>query len=174
MDNYGAGGAAGVNRRGFLKLAGMGGAAVAAVGGMRLAGSSAVAGRAARAKVAPTESATLQFRAMGALPKAPLPSYATQVVEGNVDIARQSGVLASTFFAGAGGVSAMALPGLSRSIRVTGVDSSGSMVRITGVVDDRSQLQPGESPIVHVNVDRKTGVAVANVHGRDVELALVP
>ena len=173
MDNYGAGGAAGVNRRGFLKLAGMGGAAVAAVGGMRLAGSSALAGRAARAKVAPTESATLQFRAMGALPKAPLPSYATHVVEGTVDLTTGTGIVTTRVLAGhPGGTSGVGLPGLARIIRIDRVVAERDEYRLAGVIEDRSQLRRGEAAEVEIVVDRKNGVVRAPFAGGQVSLPL--
>ncbi len=161
-----------INRRGFLKLAGLGGAAAATAGGLRLSGGSTNGGGGA-AGVAGSDK-VVRFRAVGALPKPPLPSYASQIVEGTVDVAGQSGVITSQFFAGPDAPGAYALPGFGRSIRVTSVVESGPTLHVKGVIEDRAQLQPGESQQVTVRLERARGVALVNVHGRDVELALVP
>jgi len=159
-----------VDRRVFLRWAGLGG--VLAAGGWKVA-AAATQAAAGHGSAMAGSSGIVRFQATGELPKAPLPAYATQVVAGNVDVARKSGVVSSMILAGAGG-GGVALPGLSRSVRVTGVDESGQELRITGVVDDRSQLQAGESATVQLRVNRANGVVFANVHGHEVELKLVP
>jgi hypothetical protein len=157
-----------VDRRGFLRLAGMTGAAVAAASGVKLGTGLVGAGT---AHTAP--GGAVRFKAIGDLPKPPLPAYATQVVEGTVDVGRQSGLISSTIFAGGGG-GGVAIPGLGRSVRVTNVNEVGHTLHVTGVIDDHSVLAAGESPFVQLSVDRARGVAVANVHGHAVELTLVP
>src|SRR5205823_13660739 len=65
------------------------------------------------------QSGGFSFRAAGGLPEAPLPSYATQVVEGQVDVARGTGLVTSRVLAGhPGETSLVGLPGL-------GPDDSG-------------------------------------------------
>jgi len=46
------------------------------------------------------------------------------------------------------------------------------MVRLTGVVDDRSQLQPGESPTFQITIDRERGLVTAPLAGHNVTLNL--
>ena len=43
---------------------------------------------------------------------------------------------------------------------------------MTGVVDDRSQLQRGESPILEILVDRKLGTVTAPLAGHNVILTI--
>ena len=57
-------------------------------------------------------------------------------------------------------------------VRVVGVDEQGSQLTLRGVVEDRSQLQPGESPEVGLVVDRERRVVEASFVGRAVTLAL--
>jgi hypothetical protein len=139
-----------LNRKDFLKAAGTGSAAVAAGAGLPLA------------KHFIDRSGHLTFRAATGLPRAPLPSYATQIVEGQVDLTHGSGLVTSRVLAGhPGDTSLVGLPGLARVIRVTDVDSDGQQVRLRGVVEDRSQLRRGESHRVEIIVDRKHGVVKA-------------
>jgi hypothetical protein len=82
-------------------------------------------------------------------------------------------MLTQTVFAGApGAMSTIAFPGLSRSVRVTDVQQAGQVLELTGVVDDRSQLQPGESPHVQVTIDRSAGTVQALVFGSSTLLDL--
>jgi len=113
------------------------------------------------------------FRAVVGLPKKPLPAYASYVIEGHVDLATRSGVLTKAVFAGTPQArSAVALPGLSRIVRITDVQELGSTLRITGVIDDRSQLQRGESPTTQIVIDRSRGVVQAAFLGNQVALSL--
>ena len=72
-----------MDRKGFVKLAGAGSAAAAAAGVPFVGG------------LLHHERGTLRFRASGGLPTSPLPSYATHVVEGTVDLEAQSGTVTS-------------------------------------------------------------------------------
>jgi hypothetical protein len=82
--------------------------------------------------------------ASGGLPTSPLPSYATHVVEGTVDLKTQSGTVTSRVLAGhPGGTSGIGLPGLSRIIRVTEVKGTETPIRLRGEIEDRSQLRRG-------------------------------
>jgi hypothetical protein len=76
----------------------------------------------------------------------------------------------------AGGPSAMseiALPGLSRSVRVIDVTQVGDGLVLRGVVDDRSQLQSGESPQVEIQIDRAHRVVSAGFFGSPTQLELM-
>lgn len=70
-------------------------------------------------------------------------------------------------------MSEIALPGLSRSMRVTSVEQVGDSLHVTGMVDDRSQLRPGESPAVEVRIDRACGTVMTEFLGAPTQLDLV-
>jgi hypothetical protein len=152
-----------IERRTFLKLVGLSGSLAAAA---TLPSASAILGG-SRSSVA--------IRAEAGMPANPLPSMATHVLEGWVDTKAGTGKLTSSIFAGhPGATSDIALPGLTRLIQVTGVQVSGDQLRIAGMVSDRSQLVPTESPAVSIVVDRVAGTATARLRGNDVTLRLVP
>ncbi len=150
-----------MDRRRMFKLAGAGsvvaaGAALPAVG-----------------RIATRESNVFGFRATLGLPESPLPNYATYVVEGTVNLATGTGLVTSRVLAGhPGAPSEIGLPGLTRIIRVVAVERVGSMLNLRGVIEDRSQLQPGESPQIELVVDRERGVVQAPFVGRPVTLTL--
>jgi hypothetical protein len=150
-----------LDRQGFLKLAGAGSAAVAATGTLP-AGGALASGAAA---------GPLTLRAVAQLPAKPLAGYASYVLSGHIDVAGRSGTLAQTVFAGPPeAMSTVGLPGLSRSIRVTDVYEDRGVLHITGIVDDRSQLEQGESPHVAIRVDRTH--SKASVRFGETEVAL--
>jgi hypothetical protein len=151
-----------MDRRSFLRLAGGWWAAAPVLAGLPLVG------RGAR-----QQSDIVRFRASVGLPRPPLPSYATQIVEGTVDLASESGLVTSRVLAGyPGATSDIGLPGLARVIRVTGVNAQGERLRLRGVIEDRSQLRPGESPQVEIVVDRTRGLVQAPFMGQQFELEL--
>ncbi len=152
-----------IERRTFLKLVGLSGGLAAAA-----------ALPSASALVAGSRS-SVAIRAEAGMPAKPLPSMATHVLEGWVDPKAGTGKLTSTIFAGQpGATSNIAFPGLTRLISVTGVQTSGDQLRIAGIVSDRSQLTPTESPIVSIVIDHIAGIATARLRGNDVTLRLVP
>ena len=115
----------------------------------------------------------LKFRAVGGLPQGVFPSYASYVIEGTIDLRTHSGVATKNVFAGPPeGMSTIALPGLSRTIRITEVEDSGSVVRVKGVVDDRSRLHQGESPYVDITVDSGRETASSSFMNSQVSLKL--
>ncbi|MCA1647981.1 MAG: hypothetical protein LC797_21795 [Chloroflexi bacterium] len=115
----------------------------------------------------------LRFRATLGLPEPPLPSYATYVIEGSLDLASQTGVVTSRVLAGHPGArSEIGLPGLARTVTVTGVDDQATQLTIRGVIEDRSQLQPGENDRVELVIDRARGMVHAPFGQRSVVLAL--
>lgn len=150
----------GLDRRTFLKLAGGSSIAVAAT---------VVSGAPLRL---PGEAKYLAFRASGGLPTKPLPSMVTKIVEGRVDLASGTGTVSSRVLAGYPVPSQIALPGLTRLIRITSATQQGGVVRLTGVVDDRSQLLRGESPSLEIMIDRNRGTVTTPLAGHGVTLAL--
>jgi hypothetical protein len=150
-----------MDRRRLFKLAGVG-SVVAAGAALPVV-----------SRIASSESNVFAFRATLGLPESPLPNYATYVVEGTVNLATGTGLVTSRVLAGhPGAPSEIGLPGLTRIIRVVAVEKQGSILNLSGVVEDRSQLQPGESPQIELVVDRERGVVQAPFVGRPVALTL--
>src|SRR6202158_6088899 len=147
-----------LDRRTFLKLAGGGSvvAAAAAVGGSAL--------------LLPKTSRYPPSRASTGLPAKPMAAMATKIVEGTVDLTAGTGIVTTRVLAGYPVPSQIALPGLTRLIRVTAATQEGALVQLTGVVDDRSQLQPGESPAFQITIDRVRGLVTARPAGQTVTL----
>ena len=115
------------------------------------------------------------IRAEAGMPAKPLPGMATHVLEGWVDPKTGTGNLTSTIYAGQpGATSNIAYPGLTRLISVTEVQTSGDQLRIAGVVSDRSQLLPMESPFVTIVINQIDGTATATLRGNNVTLRLDP
>lgn len=151
-----------MDRRDFLKMAGAG---VVAVG----AGVAIPAG----GFFAWTKKDVLRFRAVTGMPKAPLPAYASYVIEGQVDLKARTGQLAKSIHAGAPeAMSGVVFPGTARSLRVTDVNQAGDSIVITGEIADRSTLLKGESAVLKIAVDRSTGVARADFLGSQVTMKL--
>jgi hypothetical protein len=150
-----------LNRRKFLKVAGASSAvaAGAALPAAGLLGSSAAS------------NGAVTFRAVAGMPQKPLPNYASYVIEGHVNLDTKTGVITKSVFAGAPEtMSTVALPGMSRIARVTNVVDEAGLLRITGVVDDRSQLRRGESNTFIVLMDRSLGTVKAEFFGDSVTL----
>jgi hypothetical protein len=117
---------------------------------------------------------TISIRATHGLPEPPLPSYATYVVEGTLNLATGAGLITTRVLAGhPGDPSEIGLPGLTRVININQIDSNASQLRVRGVIEDRSQLQPGESSRVELLVDRTQRTVTAPFVGRTVTLAMV-
>ena len=150
-----------INRRRLFKLAGAG-SVVAAGAALPLVG-----------RTINQVSNQLTFRASVGLPEPPLASYATYVVDGNVDLATGTGLVTSRVLAGhPDAVSSIGLPGLTRVIRISGVRSEGPLLHLSGTVEDRSQLRTGESPRIDMVVDRARGVVRAPFVGRPVTMVI--
>jgi hypothetical protein len=154
-----------VNRRRLIKLAGVGtvvaaGVAIPSVGRPRNENQN-------------QNQNQYQFRATLGLPEPPLPSYATYLMEGMVDLVGGTGLVASRILAGhPDAQSNVGLPGLGRIIAVTHIEERGSQLTLRGVVQDRSQLQPGENPQVNIVIDRERGVVQAPFGRESVVLRL--
>lgn len=154
-----------LNRRTFLKMAGA--SSVAATGIGAGAAGAGILGSAAMAR-------TYTFRAVAGLPAKPLPSYASYVIDGHVDLSAKSGVITRMLFAGhPEAISSIALPGTSQVVRVTRVEELGNILVIKGLVDERSQLQRGESPQFSMRIDLSSHTARATFLGSEVALNLV-
>lgn len=150
-----------IDRRDFLKMAGVG-TAVAAAAAIPAGGFFAW-----------SKKDVMRFRAVAGMPKAPLPTYASYVIEGHVDLKAQTGLVAKSIYAGApDAMSGVVFPGTARSIRVTGIEQSGSTVLINGEIVEKSSLLPGESPTLTIQIDRLSGLAQADFLGTTVEMRL--
>jgi hypothetical protein len=57
-------------------------------------------------------------------------------------------------------------------IRITTATEHAGLVRMTGVLDDRSQLQPGEAPAFQITIDRVQGLLTMPLGGHEVTLKL--
>jgi hypothetical protein len=151
----------GIKRRKFLKLAGAGSAAAAVAGAGAISTGLVNTGD-------KTGSGTITFRAVAGKPEAPLPSYASFVLEGHVDVANQSGILTKTVFAGTPEArSNIAFPGMSQIVRITEVQEQDGLLHVKGMVDDRSQLQPGERPEFEMQLDPGQGVIKTHFFGKE-------
>src|SRR5712691_4302564 len=97
-----------VNRRRFLALATVGSVSAAAV---VVPASSPAGGQ---------SDGAMHFQATVGLPPHPWPAYATQIIEGRVDLKRGTGLVTSRVLAGhPGDPSNVGLPGMTRLIRIT-------------------------------------------------------
>lgn len=154
-----------LNRRTFLRVASTSSVVAAGVG---LSASTSLTGSDSKER-----SGMMTFRAVIGMPAKPLPSYASYVVEGHVDLASRSGVITKTVFAGSPQtMSTVALPGMSRIGRIIEVAQVGTTVRMTGIVDDRSQLHPGENPVFTVMIDSPNRLVKTDLLGQGVVLML--
>ena len=159
----------GYNRRRFMQLASAG-SIVAATAGAAVA--VPLLAHAPRLS-ATSKQGSYTFRAVAAMPAKPLPGYASFVLEGHIDLTARTGTMTKTIFAGAPeAMSTVALPGLSRIFRITSVQNRGGIFRVQGVVDDRSQLQAGESRNVDLLIDPASGIARLSHFGTNIVLNL--
>ena len=107
-----------MSRRTLIKL-GVGSAATAVAAGVPLA------------HLASGEDEVLRFSGMGGQPEAPLPSYATHVVEGSVDLKDGTGTVTSRVLAGhPGAASSIGLPGLARIMQIGKVSPASRAAEI--------------------------------------------
>ena len=141
--------------------------------GMAAAGSAAVAAAAAlpMGVLSWLSPNMLKFRAAVGMPRAPLPTYASLVIEGNVNLDAGTGIVRKGLFLGTpGAMRNLMIPGSQREIQVTGVKRSGATVRIAGIVNGGAALGPRETPNVVITIDRAAGLARADFLGREVLL----
>jgi len=152
-----------VDRRNFLKLAAKGSVLAAAAAVMPLSG-----------VLKWTSQGALKFKAVAGLPRNPLPTYATFVVEGSVDLDRGTGFVTKSLYAGAPqAMTNILFPGTARTIRITTVDRSSNQLRLAGVVDASEALTARENRNVTIVIDTSKKVAHADFLGTAVELEVV-
>lgn len=153
-----------MNRRKFLQLAGVGTAVMAA----------GVAG--AGALISNANGSSFSFKAVAGLPnKAPLPTYCSYVIQGNVNLTARTGTITEAMYAGAPfGVTTTKTPwaGFGRTVRVSDVKQSGSTITISGSVTDRAQLRAGKSPAFQLRIDRARGSAEGSFLGVPITLTV--
>lgn len=159
----------GINRRRFLQLAGAGSLAAASTGAAVVLPKLPKAPR----LTANTHAGTFTFRAVAGMPSRPMPSYASYVIQGHIDLNTKTGIVTKSVMAGhPEGMSNVALPGMSRIVRITGVEMRGGIYYIQGVIDDRSQLLRGESANFEMHIDPASKIARAGFFGNEIQLNL--
>jgi hypothetical protein len=156
-----------VSRRGFLKLAGAGSAALVAIG----AGVTGV-GKLFRPGDA-QGTAKFAFQATAGLPQGPFPSYASLVLKGTVDPVAGTGTIERSVLAGSPeSMSDIVLPGTTRTFHVVGVRRHRSALLVNAALDDMSTLGPGESPSITLRIDKGSELVRAPFVDQEVELQL--
>jgi hypothetical protein len=161
-----------MDRRKFLGVAAAGSAA-----GLAAAASAAgLAAAAAPAAASPAQRpGTLHFRAETGLPGRPWPAYATAIAEGSVDLGSGTGFVATRVLAGQPGSQAnIGLPGTARLVRITNASTAGSVLRLQGVVEDRSTLAKDESPRKNFVLDQANAQLRTSIAGSEMFLTLLP
>ena len=157
-----------MDRRKFLGVAAAGSAAVSAA--------ASGSGLAAPAAASPAQgSGILHFRAETGLPGRPWPAYATAIAEGSVDLGAGTGFVATHVLAGQPGSQAnIGLPGTARLVRITNAATAGSMLRLQGIVEDRSTLAKGESARKNFVLDQANRQLRTVIAGTEMFLTLLP
>ena len=148
-----------LSRRKFLWIGGTGVVAVAA-GGVALVRQLTQKG---------ASGPTLSFQAVAGLPRPPLHSYASYVIAGQVDLGSGTGTLTRTVYAGPP-EAMLPIALLERKVRVTSAKQQGSSYHITGVIDDRAQLQRGESASIDLTIDASSHAAQTDFYGDAIQL----
>jgi hypothetical protein len=150
-----------LSRRRFLVLTGAGVVAVAA-GGIALA---------VRQLTGSGHGGTLNFQAVTGLPGKPFLSYASYVINGNVNVSNETGTITKYVYAGPPeNITNISL--LTRVVHVTGVRQQGSAWHISGTVDNPAQLQRGEDASFQLLLDSSSGVAQSTFFGSPIQLNL--
>jgi len=150
-----------LSRRRFLVLTGAGVVAVAA-GGIALA---------VRQFTGSGQRSTLSFQVVTGLPAKPFLSYASYVINGNVNLSNGTGTITKYIYAGPPErMTSISL--LTRVVRVTGVRQEGSVWYISGVVDNQAQIQQGEDASFALLLDSSSHVAQSTFFGSPIQLNL--
>ena len=164
---------ASMDRRKFLGVVGAGSAAAAAV-----AASTAGLSAAASAPAAPHPAqrpGMLSFRAETGLPGHPWPAYATAIAEGSIDLHTGTGFVATRVLAGPPSNHAgIGLPGLTQQVRITQTASTGGLLHLQGVVEDRSTLAAGENARKEFVLDQAGKQLRGTIAGTEMSLTLAP
>jgi hypothetical protein len=148
------------SRRRFLVLIGAG--VVVVTGGAALAIHQLTENR---------QGSILKFRAISRLPARPLPSYASYVISGQVNLHDNTGSITKNVFAGPPEeMTSISL--LARPVRVTGVQQQGNTWHITGIVNSQTQLQAGEETAFAITLDPSRNLAQSTFFGSPIQLEL--
>ena len=147
-----------LSRRRFLTLTGAGLVALAA-GGIALAVRQLSGGQ------------MLSFRAMTGLPAKPLLSYASYVIEGSVNVSNGTGTITRYIYAGSP-ESMTNISLLTRPVRVTAVRQQGGVWHVSGVVENKAQIQRGEEASLEIQLDSSKGIAQTTFFGSPLQLTL--
>ncbi len=147
------------SRRRFLALAGAG--IVVVAGGAALA---------VRQLTGNGRGSTLNFQAISGLPAKPLPSYASYVIGGQVNIHDGTGTISKAVYAGPPG-EATTIALLTRAVQVKSVQQQESAWHITGVVSDQA-LSSGEERGFEIRLDPSHNRATSTFFGSPIQLAL--
>lgn len=148
-----------LSRRRFLLLGGAS-IGVAVVSGVALA---------VRPLMQSGRESTVTFQAVAGLPQAPLPSYASYVIEGHVNNDRRTGTVTKTVFAGSP-QERQPVALLTRTIRVTDVQNHAGSLSVTGVVNPGSGLQKGEGSAFQIAFDSSHQLAYTDFFGSAIQL----
>lgn len=148
------------SRRRFLALAGAG--VIAAAGGGAFTIHQLVGNGSAN---------TLSFSAVTGLPAKPFPSYASYVISGQIHPTNGTGTITKAVYAGSPD-KITTIPLLTRTVRVTGAQQQGNAWRMTGIVSDQTQLQPGEETTFDILLDPSRNLAQSAFFGAPIQLAL--
>lgn len=154
-----------IQRREFLKAAGLGAAGVVAV---------AATGSVVELIFSATDR-RVRFAANAAVPRPPLPAYATYALKGEIDLRARTGFMTTDLFAGApGATSTIAFPGLSRQITVNAVRiGDDGTIYISGNTHWATAPLPGENSRIEFALDRANRTAEASFFGHPIEMQLV-
>jgi len=162
-----------MDRRKFLGVVGAGSAAAAAA-----AASTAALSAATSAPAAPHPArgpGMLSFRAETGLPGHPWPAYATAIAEGSVDLQTGTGFVATRVLAvPPSNQAGIGLPGLTRLVRITKAASTGSLLHLQGVIEDRSTLAAGENASAEFVLDQAGNQLRGTIAGTEMSLTLMP
>jgi hypothetical protein len=150
-----------LSRRRFLVLTGAG-VVVVAAGGIALA---------VRQLTGSGQGSMLSFQAVTGLPTKPLLSYASYVINGNVNVSNGMGTITKYVYAGPP-ESMTSISLFTRVVRVTGVRQRGGAWHISGVMDNQSQLQRGEDASFELLLDSSSGIAQSTFFGSPIQLKL--
>jgi hypothetical protein len=148
------------SRRRFLTLVGAG--VVAATGGAALS---------IHQLIGNGQENVLSFQAVTGLPAKPLPSYASYVINGQVNPSNGTGTITKYVYAGPPD-KITSIPLLTRVVRVTSVQQQGRAWHITGMVNDQAQLQPGEDTAFDILLDPPRKLAQSAFFGSSIQLKL--
>lgn len=160
-----------LTRRGFLKKAAAGSAAVAAAGAAY--GGVGKLLRLGSTPPATSPTAPFAFRASTGLPQRPYPSYASLMLEGSVDPVSGTGMLKRSVAAGAPEAhSGIVLPGTERTYRIGAVRRDGRSLLVRGDLVSTGVGEKGEPSSILVRIDQAKGTVGLPFGSRQMELAL--